>query len=46
MRLSLTLERIADLMFEHRDRKIIVFMPLIRLSEQFRGNVPSAGDCR
>jgi superfamily II DNA or RNA helicase len=29
------LERIADLMFEHRDRKIIVFMPLIRLSEQF-----------
>lgn len=29
------LERIADLMFEHRHRKTLVFLPLIRLSEQF-----------
>jgi superfamily II DNA or RNA helicase len=29
------LERIADVMVEHRDRKIIAFLPLISLSEKF-----------
>lgn len=29
------LERIADLMLEYRHRKTLVFLPLIRLSEQF-----------
>lgn len=31
------LERIADVMAEHRHRKILVFLPLIRLSQEFAG---------